>query len=266
MPAPGSAAEKAAFLASHVYSKAPEADAKLRIDQALMGGDFANRAKVDMKSEAYLRQLIHLATGGRRVVATGAKGKGLQFFMIKGGGEGFLKPFYRDKDASRRVIGHGATTSSSGGVSMIFDNNDLLAVFTSEGKLLGSALLERPISITDPSRRNPHMWTEGTANRIYDAWDGRPVTLYRNKNFDIEYYGLMINDKLGWYAARKVMVDLHKKEATNGCIFILDPDTPPLSDPAKLNLFEPKLIKDIQAHIGARAKSNIGTMHVIEIK
>ncbi len=52
----------------------------------------------------------------------------------------------------------------------------------------------------------------------------------------------------------------------SGCIFIVDPDTPPLADPARLNLFEPKLIKDVQDHIGARTKSNIGTLHVIEIK
>jgi hypothetical protein len=264
-PPPNPAAEKAAFMASHVYSKAPEADPKLRIDQSLMGGDFANRARIDMDDEDYLKQLIYLATGGRRVVRTGVKG--LQFFMIKGGGEGFLKPYYRGKDASRHMVGDGATTSnSSGGVTMIFDNNDLLAVFEGSGKLLGSALLKRPISIIDPSEKDPNVWTEGTANQIYDAWDGRPVRLYRNKHYDIEYYGLMIWDKLGWYAKRHVMVDLHKQEKTNGCIFIVDPDTPRLADPARLNLFEPQLIKDIQHHIGARTKDNIGTMQVIEIK
>jgi len=167
-PPPNPAAEKAAFLTSHVYSTAPEAGPKLRIDQALMGGDFANRARINMKDADYLKQLIYLATGGRRVVAMGAKGKGLQFYMIKGGGEGFLKPYYKGKDASRHVTGDGATTgNSSGGVTMIFDNNDLLAVFDSEGKLLGSALLKRPISITDPSEKDPLVWTEGTANQIY---------------------------------------------------------------------------------------------------
>ena len=144
-----------------------------------MGGDFANRARINMKDADYLKQLIYLATGGRRVVAMGAKGKGLQFYMIKGGGEGFLKPYYKGKDASRHVTGDGATTgNSSGGVTMIFDNNDLLAVFDSEGKLLGSALLKRPISIVDPSEKDPHVWTEGTANLVYDAWDGQPVTLF----------------------------------------------------------------------------------------
>ena len=263
-PPPNPAAEKAAFLASHVYSNAPEADPKRRLDEALMGGDFTKRDKIDMEDEDYLKQLIYLASGGRRVVGTGVKG--LQFFMIKGGGEGFLKPYYRGKDASQHMVHDGATTANSGGVTMVFDNNDLLAVFEGSGKLLGSALLKRPIVVTDPNRRNPHMWTEITANRIYDAWDGRSVRLYKNKNFEIEYYGLMVWDRLGWYASRKVMVDLHKQEQTNGCIFIVDPDTPPLSDPARLNLFEPQIILDIQAHIGARTKDNIGTMHVIVIK
>ena len=76
--------------------------------------------------------------------------KGLQFYMIKGGGEGFLPRRYRGMDASREVIGDGATTDNSDGVVMVFDNNDLLAVFDGDGKLLGSALLKRPISITDP--------------------------------------------------------------------------------------------------------------------
>jgi hypothetical protein len=149
---------------------------------------------------------------------------------------------------------------------MVFDNNDLLAVFDSEGKLIGSALLKRPISIIDPSEKDPHVWTEGTANLVYDAWDGQPVTLYHNKHYDIEYFGLMIWDKLRLYARHKVMVDLHKQEKTNGCIFIVDPDTPKLSHTTQLNMFEPQLIKDIQDHIGARTKSNIGTMNVIEIK
>ena len=273
-PPPNPAAEKAAFMRSHVYSTAPEADPKLRIDQALMGGDFANRDRIDMDDEDYLTQLIYLATGGRRVVRMGVKG--LQFYMITGGGEGFLPKRYKGKDASRHHVGDGATTSNSSGVTMVFDNNDLLAVFDSEGKLIGSALLKRPISIVDPSEKDPHVWTEGTANLVYDAWDGQPVTLYHNKNVDIEYFGLMINDKLGWYTSHKVMVDLHKQEATNGCIFIIDDSTPPVPDDKqpkadqaaalkKLNEFEPKFIKDIQAKLGGKTAWPAGTMRVISM-
>lgn len=256
--------EKAAFLSSHVYSSASEASAKQRFDEALMGGDFAKRAKIDMKNGDYLKELVSLASGGRKVVRSGAKG--LQFFMIKGGGEGFLDPYYRGKDASRVMVLDGSTTSTAAGVTMIFDNNDLLAVFKENGTLLGSALLERPIVITDPSRPRPNMWTENTANRIYNAWDDCKVRLYRNRNFEIQYYGLMVWDKLGWYVHRKVMVDLHKQEQTNGCIFIVDPGTPSVGNPTLLNAFEPQLILDIQAHVGAKVKDNIGTMHVIEIK
>jgi hypothetical protein len=263
MPPPNPAAAKAAFLAAHVYSKAPEAAAKLRIDETLMGGDYAKADKIDMEDADYLKQLIYLTSGGRRIVREGSKG--LQFFMIKGGGEGFLDAYYRGRDASREVISDGATTDSKGPVVMIFDNNDMLVVFDHMGTLVGSALLERPISITDPSLKNPQMWTEGTANRIYDAWDGGAVTLYHNKNFDIEYFGLKVTDKLGWYASGAVRVDIHKQEATNGCIFIVDEFTPPLSNPALLNRFEPQLIKDIQSEVHARAKSNIGTMNVLSV-
>jgi hypothetical protein len=31
-------------------------------------------------------------------------------------------------------------------------------------------------------------------------------------------------------------------------------------------MFEPQLVEDIQASVGARTKDNIGTMHVIEIR
>jgi hypothetical protein len=62
-----------------------------------------------------------------------------------------------------------------------------------------------------------------------------------------------------------VRVDLHKQEATNGCIFIVDEFTPPLSNPALLNRFEPQLIKDIQSEVGARTRPNIGTMNVLSV-
>jgi hypothetical protein len=58
---------------------------------------------------------------------------------------------------------------------------------------------------------------------------------------------------------------LSQQEPTNGCIFIVDAFTPPLSNPALLNRFEPQLIKDIQSEVGARTKSNIGTMNVLSV-
>jgi len=248
---------KSMFNQAHVYSAAAEAGRKRAIDEQIMGGNFGNLSKIDMGSEGYLKSLIEIASGGKHKVMPS---NGLQFYMIKGGAEGFLDPSYRGQDASRVIESSGTTTSGAAGTVMIFDNNDLLAVFEKSGALLGSALLIRPISI-----RHPNIWSEPTANRIYDAWDRQRVSLYHNANFDVKYYGLMIHDKLGWYASGKVRVDLHKQEATNGCIFIVDPSTPPYSDILRLNAFEPKLIRDIQARVGAKAKSNIGTMHVITI-
>ena len=65
-------------------------------------------------------------------------------------------------------------------------------------------------------------------------------------------------------------VDIHKQEATNGCIFIVDPNTPSIDD-SNLGTFEPKLINDILASIGRTAKDtkgrvSLGVMHVVEIK
>lgn len=263
MAGPNTVLAKGALITTHTYSTAAEASAKFRIDEEIVDGDLANLAKIDMKNEAYLKELIAKASMGRRTVQSGVKG--LQFYMIKGGGEGFLDPYYFGKDASRLMVGGGTTTSGSAGTTMVFDNNDLLAVFDRTGKLIGSALLQRPISIVDPSRRHPHMWTEPTANKVYDAWDDRPVSIYRNTNFGIAYYGLRIDDSLGWYAKGSVRVDLHKQEATNGCIFIVDPNTPAYSNKAALSMFEPQLIKDIQAHIRANEKSNIGRMYIVKI-
>jgi hypothetical protein len=243
-----------------VYSTAPEAARKRLIDEQIMGGNLANAARIDMNNEAYLKELIKLSSNGKKSVSASASG--LQFFIVQGGGEGFLDPSYEGKDASRVFLGGGVTTSGAPGTAMIFDDNDLIAAFDQKGKLINSALLRRPIAIT-----NPNIWTEGTANKVYEAWDGSPVGIYRNTNprFSIWYYGLWINDKLGYYNKGWVRIDLHKEEATNGCIFIKDPDTPPLSETIRLNAFEPQFIKDIQSHIGAKTKPNIGTMHMIDI-
>jgi hypothetical protein len=248
----------AKFLASHTYSKASEASGKLAIDGQILAKDFSKADSVGIDNEDYLKDLINLASGGKHSVSGGARG--IQFFIIKGGGEGFLSSFYAGKDASRIVL-TGPTTSGKPGTTMTFDDNDLLAAFDKTGHLINSALLRRPISIV-----NPNIWTEHTANLVYDAWDGQSVSLYRNTNFDIKYFGLWIDDSRGWYRSGHVRVDLHKREATNGCVFILDPNTPAFAETAKLNAFEPQFIKDIQAIVDAKTKENIGRMHMITIK
>ena len=166
--------DKSSFDASHTYSTATEGAAKRKIDEQIMGGDFSKRALIDMRSEDYLKELINIASAGKSIVSD--KAKGMQFFIVKGGAEGFLHPGYAGSDASRVVSGSGATTSGSTGIVMVFDNNDLIAAFGSRGKLVSSALLRRPLSISTPKK--PHMWTEGTANKVYKAWNGGAVSLY----------------------------------------------------------------------------------------
>ena len=68
----------------------------------------------------------------------------------------------------------------------------------------------------------------------------------------------------------RAWVDIHKQEQTNGCIFIVDPNTPKLGD-AALDLFEPQLIVDVLAAIGKRPDQVRGTiwlgiMRVVDIK
>jgi hypothetical protein len=260
---PGAGFQKGKFESSHIYSAAPEAAKKEAIDVEIMGGDYASPSKIDMKSEEYLKALIDLASKGKKPVKTNARG--LQFFIVKGGAEGFLDASYRDRDASRIVRGE-VTTDGKPGTTMIFDDNDLIAVFDAKGKLVSSALLRRPISIATPKK--PLFWTEATADKVYDAWDGQPVSIYRNTNpqWDIKYYGLWINDKLHYYENGWVRIDLHKKEATNGCIFIMDPNTPPYAETERLSAFEPQFILDVQKQIGAKTKWGIGTMHMVKVQ
>jgi hypothetical protein len=250
--------------APHIYSSSPEANRKRAIDTQITGGDLTKEDKIDMNSEDYLKQLIKLASKGKIEVSD--KARSLQFFIIKGGAEGFLAASYKNTDASNQVEG-GDTTGGGGGTTMRFSDTDLVVVFDGAGKLISSALLRRPMWI-----HRPNIWSEDAANKVYGVWDGAPVSLYRNNNprWDIHYYGLWMNDKKGYYTSGKYQVDLHKQEATNGCIFIVDPKTPPYDDNAAaiaaLNNFEPQFIKEVQKSVGAKTKSNIGIMHMVDIQ
>lgn len=253
---------EATFNASHTYSSSPEASRKRLIDVQIMGKDFARAHMIDIHNETYLRELISFASKGTVVVKS--KSNAVEFYIIQGGGEGFLPASYAGIDASRVMTGGGVTTSGKLGTQMIFDDNDLLVAFDKLGNLINSARLRRPISI-----KNPNIWTEHTANKVYEGWDNRPVSLYENRNFDVRYFGLRIDDKYGMYSSGAVRIDIHKQEATNGCIFIVDKDTPPYVDndaaKTKLSMFEPQFIQDIQKQVGAKHKSNIGTMHMVKI-
>jgi hypothetical protein len=246
----------------HVYSTAPEATRKYAIDLQIMGGDYRKGGDIRLDSEAYLKRLIELASGGRKKVGVvGGKAKArLQFFIIRGGAEGFLPGWLSGQNASD-VITPGATVDGKKGRTFRFDHNDVLAVFDGTGKLISSARLERPLSITGK-------WTQKTAEKVYNAWDGKEVFVYRNARPGwIPYLGLGIEDGM---RGRKATVDLHKQEATNGCIFIVDPNTPAMDD-SNLGTFEPKLITDILASLGRRAEDtkgrvSLGVMHTVEIK
>ena len=247
---------KAKFDKDHVYSKAPEAARKRDIDLQIIGDDYSRSNEISVKSESYLKKLIELGSNGGKKVSD--KAKKIQFFIIRGGAEGFLSSDMAGVDASNVVL-TGSTTSGKT-TQDTFDNNDLLAVFDPRGKLINAALLQRPTSIPDAP------WTPGTANAIYNAWNDKDVSIYRNTNFDVPYLGLMLDDhmkKRGW-------VDMHKQEATNGCIFIVDPSTPDYGS-EELKTFEPQLIIDVLASIGKKPKDvkrriYLGVMHLVDIK
>src|ERR1700674_2868844 len=79
--------------------------------------------------------------------------------------------------------------------------------------------------------------------------------MYRNARRGwIPYLGLGVDDGM---RGKVATVDMHKQEATNGCIFIVDPATPEMDDPDpnKLGEFEPKLIRDILAAVDARKRT-----------
>jgi hypothetical protein len=268
-----------------VYSKSPEAGRKRVIDFEIMGRNVIRKASVDITKEDYLKQLIDMASNG--MVTVSDHTDKLQFFIIKGGAEGFLDSSHDGVDASRMVERDMATTDGTPGTEMTLDDTCLLAVFNRLGGLIGAALLIRPIIVITPD--DPTKWTEPTAEAVFDAWDKSPVGLYHNRNFEVEYFGLWIDDKAGFYRGRhqgrvkQAQIDIHKQEATNGCMFIVQDGTPPMPDDLgphptaaeialhkaalnKLNHFEPKLIQDIQGVIKAKTGESFGTMRVIKIK
>jgi hypothetical protein len=166
------------------YSRALEAARKRDIDLQIIGDDYARSAEISLSSETYLKELIRLGSHGKQTVDSGAKK--IQFFIIRGGAEGSLGVDMAKADASN-VVFAGASTGGRKPMECRFDNNDLLAVFGPRGNVIGAALLQRPIFITG-------MWSEKTANAVYDKWNGKDVSIYRNTKFDVTYLGIVIDD------------------------------------------------------------------------
>ena len=127
---------KARFDKEHVYSKAREAARKRDIDLQIIGDDYGRSSEISLTNAAYLKQLIALGSHGRQSV--GASAKKIQFFIVRGGGEGFLPLDHASLNAGRVSI-PGETTSGKA-TTFRFDNNDLMAVFDAGGGLIGAAI------------------------------------------------------------------------------------------------------------------------------
>jgi hypothetical protein len=242
-PFPGSG-DKSAFDGSHVYSQAKEAATKRAIDLQIIGGDYSRSGDISLENEDYLKKLIEIGSSHKQKVSESAA-FGLQFFIIHGGGEGLLPHKYEDKNAGRITApGQGTNGKSS---ERNYDVNDVIAVFDSGGHLLSAARLIRPLGVPGELRKE-------TAERVYNSWHKKKVSIYRNTHFydlgGIMYLGLAVEDGFRGSGKGSVTIDLHKKEDTNGCIFIADRHTPRKNEldadgKRLLDSWEPKLIVDI---------------------
>lgn len=241
----------AKYNAEHVYSKAPEAATKRRIDLQIIGGDYSRGHEVSMDNEAYLKRLIDIVSQG--MLSAGPSPE-IQFFIIKGGGEGFL-PAYLAGENAGQFVSTSVSTSGVTSTQSIFDQNDLLAVFDKVGTLVNASRLERPLYL--PPSKGFVGWSKKTAERVYASWANKKVFIYANTSFEIPYLGLGVRDGMRGNVAT---VDIHKQESTNGCIFIVDRNTPAIDD-SNLGAFEPKLIRDVLANLGL-SPSNVGTKHI----
>lgn len=244
------------YFNSHIYSMAPEAKRKLQYDMQVAGRDYAHMNEVSLDNERYLKGLIRFASRGKPVVRSDATG--LQFFIIEGGGEGFLlSPIMRSLDAND-YAGRGTTTS--GRKEMIhWEQNNILMAFKADGNLIYAALLNRPLAV--PGKDGI---SRESAELVWQSWDDRSVFIYRNQNIErgwIPYLGLGVDDPYRYLPyPHNIVIDMHKVEYTNGCIFIVDPKTPPKTDPAIL-AWEPQLIVRVLAAVGKSPK-DISDTHV----
>lgn len=254
---------KAIFDLEHVYSLAIEAGRKRAIDLQIIGNDYRRSGEISLDNPAYLKRLIDIVSNGWRTVQTAAPG--LQFYIVKGGAEGLLPEGLRNSDANANVTHWTDTAGHSGETD--FDENDLLAVFGNDGALVGAARLRRPTFVATRMGRE-------TAAKVFAAWDGKPVLIYRNASRIpgwIPYLGLGVRD--GFRDAprgRRVTIDMHKQESTNGCYFIDDPSQFAAGAP-DVRTFEPALIKHVIAAKGLTEADitgrsiDLGTMNIVAV-
>ena len=164
------------------YSKSPAASVKRPYDLQIMDNDVRNSARVDFQKGDYLKQLIKLMSRGTLEVKTLTRG--LQFFFLKGGAEGFLDSATFSGIHASRIVSGGSTTSGGSGVTMVFDMTNLLAAFDGHGYFVSSAPLVRPLSIKVPPPPPPgfHGWSE--AATVPAAWDNCKQTPLQ-RNFEV---------------------------------------------------------------------------------
>ena len=294
-PFPGRG-DKSAFDKSHVYSRAKEAATKRAIDLQIIGGDYSRSGEISLENEDYLKKLIELGSGGKQKVSETSRR--LQFYIIHGGGEGFLNSNDGIQDAGRTTGSGQATDGAS--TENLNDLNDIIAVFDGDGHLVSAAALKRPLRI-------PNRWSEKAANEVYGSWHNKNVSIYRNTywfkkqekgrpvGWGVIYLGLAVADGHRGSGPGTITIDIHKTESTNGCILIVDNNTPdrwaldtrgstlPVFDKTKkklvdvplkqIDVFEPKLIVDILKAKGMKPEDvkesrqiDLGVMHVVEIK
>jgi hypothetical protein len=260
------------------YSAAPEAATKRRFDEAITLAS-GRPWKLVQLGEDYFKSLIEMASGGQIRVKSAAPE--LQFFIIRGGGEGFLPT----------NLPGGAPTASTnaddvlqdretpGGVvkQMRMDFNDILIAFGRSGELVDSVPLMRPRFI--PRSPGDLGITAATAEGVYSSWDGRGVFVYRDTSFTnadgilIPYLGIAVDDPYRLGHPVLCPVDIHKEEGTNGCILIwgdIWSDTAP-EDPIVLGMYEPRFTLRVLAAAGldpatiGHSRTSLGSMRMITI-
>jgi hypothetical protein len=133
----------------------------------------------------------------------------LQFFLVRGGYEGFLSQHVKLVDANRV-----AWESRSGTT----DINDALVVLDTNGNYVGAFQFAVP------------NYYPRTAQMVASDWNGRAVFSYYNKKYS--YFGLAVLDqgKLPRYDPKikkyRYWIDIHHKFATAGCIEIAGSSSP----------------------------------------
>ncbi len=185
--------------AALVYSKAKEAGWKRRFDEEMAGSGI----QVAQTSGLYWRSLIGCLIGTRTCKESG----GIQFYLIRGGYEGFLTRSLMHVDANQ-VHWDGRKEGTT-------DLNDALVILDTNGNCLGAFQLAVP------------NYYPRTARMVAGDWDGRAVFAYYNTNNNWNYYALAVLDrgklpkwdpKVGKY---NYWIDIHHKGGTYGCIEVV---------------------------------------------